>query len=71
MGGAGRSHITGTYRPLVSSGSWQEAVGNSKGVAEEFFKEIICKGVAGLKGQRVGAVAGRAVGSQDRICGLQ
>lgn len=71
MGVAGRSHITGTYSPLVSSGSWREAAGNSKEVAEKFYEEIIYKGVARLNSQRVGAVAGRAVGSQDRTCGLQ
>lgn len=43
------------YRPRVSSGSWQEAAGNAKSVAEDFNEEIICKAVAGLKGQRVGA----------------
>lgn len=49
----------------LSSGSCQKAAENSKGVAEEFHEGIICKGMSGLKGQRVG------IRSQDRSCGLQ
>lgn len=65
-GGAGRSHIT---RGLIGPGYLQDPVRKQqktqKGVAEEFHEGIICKGMSGLKGQRVG------IRSQDRSCGLQ
>lgn len=65
-GGAGRSHITRSLRGHeVSSGSCQKAAENSKGVAEEFHEGIICKGMSGLKGQRVGTV------TRDRLSGQE
>lgn len=49
----------------LSSGSCQKAAENSKGVAEEFHEGIICKGMSGLKGQRVGTVI------RDRLSGQE
>lgn len=54
MGGRQEPCHTRPPGPWVSSGPWQEAAGSSEGVAEEFNEEIICRGLAGLKDQRVG-----------------
>lgn len=57
IGGAGRSHVTGTligHGYLQGPGRKQQ---ETRGVAEELKGGIICKGMAGLQDHGVGAIS--------------
>lgn len=55
MGGDRRGRQEPHHGGLKGHGYLGQAAGNSKAVAEGFNEGIICKAVAELKGQRVGA----------------